>query len=158
MFLIICIIVAVVVVIIIACLHDSNQKQSSTPTTASVEARRSSTNNYPTQSLEWNDDPDDEDNSMSRYDNWGGDSSVSGYKHDDSSITVRFSDGSVYRYTESSVGSYNLEEMKRLAERGEGLNSYIMRNCKYDYESKQQGGGFTSDDSWFNSGFDDEDW
>lgn len=63
-----------------------------------------------------------------------GDSSVDAYEIGEDYIRVRFSDGSVYLYTYASAGAPHIERMKELARSGDGLNSYIMNNVKYDYE------------------------
>jgi hypothetical protein len=48
---------------------------------------------------------------------------------------VEFADTeSVYRYSYESAGRENVEEMKRLAVQGHGLNSFINRRVKYLYE------------------------
>jgi hypothetical protein len=62
---------------------------------------------------------------MKLYGNESGDSGVVGYKFDDDSISVRFHDGYVYRYSIERIGREHLEKMKRLAEAGKGLASYI---------------------------------
>ncbi len=66
----------------------------------------------------------------------GGDSGVSAYEIGDDSITVQFSTGAVYLYTNRSAGSANIAKMKLLAAAGEGLNSHINRYVKKGYESK----------------------
>lgn len=73
---------------------------------------------------------------MDRYANCGGDSNVVGYEIELSSIKVQFADGSVYLYTTQSAGSQNLEQMKRLATAGQGLNSFINRAARKGYASK----------------------
>ena len=73
---------------------------------------------------------------MERYKNLGGNSGVYAYEIGSNSITVQFSTGAVYLYTNRSAGSANIERMKALAVAGEGLNSYIMRYVKKGYESK----------------------
>lgn len=73
---------------------------------------------------------------MERYRNLGGDSGVVAYEFGDTSITVEFSDGAHYLYTYQSAGSYNIEEMKRLAVAGRGLNSFINANVRKKYASK----------------------
>lgn len=73
---------------------------------------------------------------MKRYKNIDGDSGISAYENDAESITVKFSDGNVYQYTYRSAGVINVEEMKYLASRGRGLNSFINRNVKKGYEKK----------------------
>lgn len=74
---------------------------------------------------------------MQRYGNVDGDSGVQAYEAGDDFIRVQFKDGSIYRYTNSSAGSNHISEMKRLAANGNGLNSYIMKNVKKAYESKE---------------------
>lgn len=73
---------------------------------------------------------------MQRYKNLGGNSNVAGYSISDNYIDVQFRDGKIYRYSYQSAGMVKVEEMKRLALQGFGLNSYIMRKAKMDYEHK----------------------
>ena len=75
-------------------------------------------------------------NIMEKYLNLGGDSGVRFYEIGEDFIRVKFSDGSIYEYTEDSCGKYNLNEMIRLAKKGEGLNSFINRVVKYKYKRK----------------------
>ncbi len=72
---------------------------------------------------------------MPRYANLGGDSGVESYEIGDDSITVVFSTGVLpYRYTYASAGAANIEQMKSLAQRGEGLNEFINRYVRDKYE------------------------
>ena len=71
---------------------------------------------------------------MNRYANLNGNSNVIAYEIGEDYIKVQFSDYSIYEYTYTSAGSYNVEEMKSCALRGYGLNGYIMRNCRYGYK------------------------
>ena len=64
---------------------------------------------------------------MISYKNTGGDSGVAAYECGSDYIRVRFSTGKVYLYTYQSAGSSNIEQMKRLAQSGSGLNSFIKR-------------------------------
>jgi hypothetical protein len=73
---------------------------------------------------------------MERYKNLDGDSAISAFENDKESITVEFNDGSSYMYTYNSAGVINVEEMKFLASRGRGLNSFINRNVKKRYARK----------------------
>ncbi len=73
---------------------------------------------------------------MERYTNRGGDSNVFAYEIEQSSIKVQFRDGAVYLYTSQSAGAANLEQMKRLANAGQGLNSFIGRVVRKGYASK----------------------
>ena len=73
---------------------------------------------------------------MERYANRGDNSGVSGYNIGEDYIDVMFSNGAVYRYSYRSAGVAKVEEMKRLAVAGQGLNSYIMRHARFNYERK----------------------
>lgn len=73
---------------------------------------------------------------MERYKDLDGDSGISAFENDAESITVKFRDGSVYQYTYRSAGVINVEEMKYLAIRGRGLNSFINRHVKKKYAVK----------------------
>jgi len=64
---------------------------------------------------------------MQNYRDYDNDSNVKAYEPGDDYIVVEFKDGSRYTYTYSSAGSHNIEEMKGLASRGDGLNSFISR-------------------------------
>jgi hypothetical protein len=67
---------------------------------------------------------------MPVYKNLNGDSGVRSYEIGDDFIVVTFSRGKTYRWSYHGAGAHNVEQMKRLAEYGDGLNSYIMRNVK----------------------------
>lgn len=73
---------------------------------------------------------------MERYRNIGGNSGIIAYEIAVDSITVKFSDNSVYLYSYRNPGSSHVEKMKVLATNGQGLNSYINTNVKFSYESK----------------------
>lgn len=74
---------------------------------------------------------------MNQYQNRGGDSNIAAYEIGSDYIKVQFNDGSVYLYTHASAGQQNIEEMKRLATQGQGLNSFINKNVRNDYASKE---------------------
>lgn len=76
---------------------------------------------------------------MQIYKNRNGDSGVTRYKCGPDWIEVEFKQGSsrIYRYDYSRPGSAHVEEMKRLADAGSGLNAYINRNVREFYESKR---------------------
>lgn len=75
---------------------------------------------------------------METYQNVNGNSGIAGYKIGDTCIEVEFADTeSVYRYFYESAGRENVEEMKRLAAQGHGLNSFINRRVKYLYEKRE---------------------
>lgn len=75
---------------------------------------------------------------MTRYRNRGGDSNVSSYEIGKDYIDVVFNGGAAYRYSLALVGASNLQAMIKLAEAGEGLNSFINRNVKKLYEARLQ--------------------
>ena len=51
-------------------------------------------------------------------------------------ITVRFSDGTDYRYTYASAGREQVEQMKRFARAGRGLSSFIAQHVREGYAGK----------------------
>jgi len=73
---------------------------------------------------------------MTRYLNLGRDSGVRSYSYDSTSITVQFDDGMTYVYTDSRAGTRHIEQMKRMADLGQGLNAYINQNVRKLYSSK----------------------
>ena len=73
---------------------------------------------------------------MPRYANRGGDSGIVSYEISDASITVVFSDGTAYLYTYASTGQSDVEQMKALAQAGEGLNEFINRHVRKRYAQK----------------------
>ncbi|GAA4736904.1 hypothetical protein [Flavisolibacter ginsenosidimutans] len=73
---------------------------------------------------------------MTPYANLNGNSGVRAYQVGTNLIDVQFSDWSVYRYTYSSTGANYIEEMKRLAIAGRGLNSFIGKYVKKNYAAK----------------------
>lgn len=75
---------------------------------------------------------------MERYRDIDGDSGIAGYENGPDYIRVKFSDGSVYLYTYASAGSDNIEDMKRLAVAGDGLNAFINKNVRKRYEKKER--------------------
>lgn len=62
---------------------------------------------------------------MERYKDIDGDSGVVAYEYGDDYIRVQFSTGKTYLYTYASADSINIEQMKVLARKGDGLNAYI---------------------------------
>lgn len=73
---------------------------------------------------------------MQQYKNLGGDSGVRAFLIGEDYIDVQFDGSAIYRYSYKSAGIDKVEEMKRLAVQGYGLNSYIMRYARMDYEKK----------------------
>lgn len=71
---------------------------------------------------------------MVQYKNLGGNSNVRAFSIGKDYIDVQFRNGSIYRYSYRSAGSMKVEHMKKMAVQGWGLNSYIMRNARKNYE------------------------
>lgn len=73
---------------------------------------------------------------MKPYKNLSGNSGVTAYEIGEDYIKVKFRDGDVYLYNYSVTGKFNVERMKKLAEEGKGLSTFISRYVKDDYASK----------------------
>lgn len=73
---------------------------------------------------------------MTAYENLSGNSGVTAYEIGDDWIKVQFRYGWIYLYTVESAGSTNIEEMKPLAQSGQGLSGFISQNVKSDYAEK----------------------
>ena len=71
---------------------------------------------------------------MKRYRNSNGDSGVAAYEVGEDYILVKFSKGGTYSYSYRKAGERHVDEMKRLAQRGSGLNTYINKNVKNLYD------------------------
>ncbi|WP_312502936.1 hypothetical protein [Lacrimispora sp.] len=68
------------------------------------------------------------------YKDINGDSGVSGYEIGNDYIDVQFKGTQkIYRYSNQSAGSRNVETMKMLAKNGDGLNAFINKNVKFLY-------------------------
>ena len=72
---------------------------------------------------------------MQNYQDPDNDSNIARTEIKEDSLIVEFKPGEVYEYTKESAGS-NLEEMKRLAEKGDGLNAYLNKH-KPGYNNKR---------------------
>ena len=75
---------------------------------------------------------------MERYKNTNGNSGIGKYEIGNDYIRVQFNDGSIYLYTYASAGSSNIEQMKRLAMLGGGLNACINKHVRKSYEKKER--------------------
>jgi hypothetical protein len=74
---------------------------------------------------------------MEPYRNVAGNSGVDAYEIGPDYITIKFSDGAVYRYTYASAGQENVERMKGLAQAGQGLSTFISTTVSKLYERKE---------------------
>jgi hypothetical protein len=75
---------------------------------------------------------------MEAYRNLSGDSGISEFEIGSDFIKVRFRKGGTYTYTYRSAGQNTIEQMKSLAVRGSGLNTFIDRYVKKNYASKSR--------------------
>ena len=73
---------------------------------------------------------------MQRYTNRSGESGVLAYELGHDWIIVKFAEGAVYRYDAERPGAAFVAEMKRLAERGQGLSGYISRAVQKNFAKK----------------------
>lgn len=78
---------------------------------------------------------------MVNYKNLSGQSNVSRYEIGPDFIIVEFAtvgkDGNnTYKYTYASAGQVNVDEMKKLAVEGRGLNSFINTHVRKNYANK----------------------
>lgn len=71
---------------------------------------------------------------MPVYKDLDGDSGVRSYEVGDSFIIVTFNGGKTYRWSYAKAGILHVEQMKKIAKHGDGLNSYIMRSVKKLYD------------------------
>ena len=75
---------------------------------------------------------------MELYKNKSRGSEVWAYEMGDESITIQFTDGSVYMYNYQSNGIDNVEKMKDLAIAGHGLYRFIMQTVKKESAEKMK--------------------
>jgi hypothetical protein len=73
---------------------------------------------------------------MKPYADINGDSGVVAYDYGDDWIIVEFGKGGKYKYDYNKPGAHDVEEMKRLADTGDGLNAYININVRSNYAAK----------------------
>ena len=74
---------------------------------------------------------------MQRYRNRNEVSGVVAYELGEDFIDVKFVDGDIYHYTARRPGAHDVQHMKELALRGEGLSTFISRHIRTRYESKR---------------------
>lgn len=75
---------------------------------------------------------------MGNYKNYSGKSNIDSFEINPDSIHVVFKSGRErhYLYTYRTPGEYHVEKMKELALSGQGLNSYINRIVKSNFQDK----------------------
>lgn len=74
--------------------------------------------------------------SFTPYINKSGHSGIVAYEAGSDNIIIQFNDGEMYLYTYSATGEKHVEEMKRLAQKGEGLTTYINKNIRERFQRK----------------------
>ncbi len=74
---------------------------------------------------------------MTEYKNLSEESGVTHYEILTDGIRVQWIGGDVYYYSVSSTGSNHIAEMKRLAQKGRGLATYISQHVRSNYEYKE---------------------
>ena len=71
---------------------------------------------------------------MIKYKDINDDSGIEAYEIGSDKINVKFKNTvKIYVYSYTSAGKENIEHMKKLAQSGDGLNSFINLNVKYKY-------------------------
>jgi hypothetical protein len=70
------------------------------------------------------------------YSDRSGASGVAAYALGDDFIDLWFRDGGGYRYDASAPGPKHVDAMKRLAEAGQGLATYVNRHVRENYARK----------------------
>lgn len=73
---------------------------------------------------------------MKTYKDSNSNSNILGYEYGEDWIRIYFKDNSEYEYTGNSVSFYVLNQMKQLADLGDGLNAFINKE-KPPYSSKR---------------------
>ena len=74
---------------------------------------------------------------MQRYRNAHGSSGVTAYETGPDFIRVRFEHGGTYEYDYASTGQFHVEQMKVLADSGQGLATFISKSVKAHYARRQ---------------------
>lgn len=73
---------------------------------------------------------------MRSYQSLNHNTGVIAYQNGLDHIAVQFKDGSIYLYTNKSAGMDSITQMKKLAEAGAGLTTFINKHVKDRYEAK----------------------
>ena len=73
---------------------------------------------------------------MHRYRNNSGESGVVAYDIGQDSITIQFTGGDRYLYTERSAGADNIAKMQELAREGRGLSTFVSQHIRSRYARK----------------------
>ena len=74
---------------------------------------------------------------MTPYKNLSEESGVKAYEIQDEGIRVQFLSDDIYYYSNDIPGKKHVDEMKRLAEKGRGLATYISQHIRKNFEHKE---------------------
>jgi hypothetical protein len=74
---------------------------------------------------------------MQPYQRLAGDTGVTAFLIHPRSIEIEFVDGSIYTYTYASAGKTHVDNMKLLAEAGQGLSTYISQFVRDNYSARR---------------------
>ena len=79
---------------------------------------------------------------MTEYLNWNGESGIEAYEiHDDNTaIDIKFANGRVYTYQRENLGEINYNVICELAVAGAGLNAYLNKLRKRNFNGRLNGG------------------
>jgi hypothetical protein len=73
---------------------------------------------------------------MEKYQDQSADSGIEAYEIGEDSIILRFKNGTEYLYSYIKPGKVHVEEMKKRAKSGNGLNTYLNQNVREKFEKK----------------------
>ena len=74
---------------------------------------------------------------MKEYKNLSNESGILKYEILTNGIRIQWDSDAVYFYSDTSTGADHIVEMKRLAEKGRGLATYINQHVRANYEYKE---------------------
>jgi len=73
---------------------------------------------------------------MKAYGHRGDHSGVTHYESGEDYIKILFNNGAIYLYTNAITGKKHIIQMKKLAEEGRGLSTYVSQHVKDKYATK----------------------
>lgn len=73
---------------------------------------------------------------MERYKNKNGNSGIVAFEIKEKSIAIRFISGETYLYDYTVPGRREVEQMKKLAQAGRGLSTFISQSVRERYAAK----------------------
>lgn len=73
---------------------------------------------------------------MKKYHGHNRDSGIDAYEIGDDSIILRFKNGTEYLYTYLKPGKAHVDEMKKRAASGDGLNTYLNQHVREKFEKR----------------------